>query len=163
MLLRITENKIQDFDFSKPLSITSKIYTNEKFSRIMLILTYGKYNTILYSCTTISNDAAKMLMDFLSFVGKQTVIRIFDTASKGERLINLVSIIDDIIKSNISKRDADILQDCYERDAYMAKSFILNGIDMNDFDDFYVNRLTFDKYIIAYLNGEKNDTNSISS
>ena len=45
----------------------------------------------------------------------------------------------------------------------MAKSFILNGIDMNDYDDFYVNRLTFDKYIIAYLNGEKNDTNSISS
>jgi len=99
MLLRITENKIQDFDFSKPLSITSKIYQNEKFSRIMLILTYGKYNTILYSCTTISNDAAKMLMDFLSFVGKQTVIRIFDTASKGERLINLVSVIDDIIKN----------------------------------------------------------------
>ena len=164
MLIRMTENKMQDFDFSKPFSIEPSIYIGDGFNIVTLYLGYGKYSTPLYSCITYNKEDSHMLIDFLSFVGKETIINILTKAGKGERMANLVGVIDDVIKSSISKADADTLQECYERYERVYRMFKENGHEPNPQLSYsfsvYNKRV---KDCLEKLEGKKNDTDSVSS
>ena len=164
MLIRMTENKIQDFDFSKPFSIEPGIYIGDGFNIITLYLGYGKYSTPLYSCIAHNKEDSHMLMDFLSFVGKETIINILTKAGKGERMANLVGIIDDIIKSSISKADADTLQECYERYERVFRLFKENDFEINP--HLAPSLSAYNRKVnefLKQLEGQNNDTNSVSA
>jgi hypothetical protein len=68
-----------------------------------------------------------MLDDLLSFVAKETLSIIFAMLQDGKLGINLISIVDNIIKSNISPVDAPIVEN----------GFVLyNNIKKKILDDF---------------------------
>jgi hypothetical protein len=136
-LIKLTNNDIRSIDLSHGINMNVKgetIYDSSLtiYHCVNLVFYYKEEEYYVFSSMVSEEDPdfkEKLIMldDLLSFVAKETLSIIFAMLQDGKLGINLISIVDNIIKSNISPVDAPIVEN----------GFVLyNNIKKKILDDF---------------------------
>lgn len=140
MLMKMTENILMDIQFEYPFIIKCVVtdYNNDKLNGSVVSVTANyKENVInLISCFVVpyNKDYVSMLNDFFGFLSKEVVSIIYKKLADGERIANLVGIIDDIIKSKMSPKDNQILSETFSLYSEVNKYARSRGfISFNEF------------------------------
>lgn len=122
-LVKLTNNVIRNIDFSEGIKIEvsgeSKTDSSLTVYHCVNLVFYYKENKYpVFSSMVSENDKdfdkkLIMLEDLLSFVAKEAINMIFKIVQDGKASINLVAIVDNIIKSTMSPVDAPIVESAF--------------------------------------------------